>query len=233
MKGASFDPLRSTRFLLQIARRFALYFLALSLLNFVLFLILLIARFGGAASLDGFIQVISVLLDIAVIIAFWLLPVPGLLRQWSKLISYQAPNAGVLFACMTEQLARHATPYDSLQVRELCPPGEGRREYLELRRGVYAGDVSCFPHGNDLYVGWTFWIYMSPLRLLLMRIGRNIQNYRGHGNDMYQTLRYESTRATISALVICTRESIRRITGEPGDAGSAAAAEPERFPSLG
>ena len=93
-----------------------------------------------------------------------------------------------------------------LQVRPLSLPGEGRRDYLELRRGNFTGYISCFPHGRDLYLGWTFWIYMSPFRLLLMRIGRTIQNFNGRGNDLYQTLRYESVRATVGAIQLCTRE---------------------------
>ncbi len=31
-------------------------------------------------------------------------------------------------------------------------PGEGRCDYHELRRGHFAGYISCFAHGRDLYV---------------------------------------------------------------------------------
>ena len=112
------------------------------------------------------------------------------------------------------------------RARALSLPGEGRRHYLELRRGAFAGYISCFAHGRDLYCGWTFWIYMSPLRWVLMRIGRYIQDRSGRGNDMYQTLRYESTRATVAAMHACTLEgldaAIRTIDPEGGLLGSEA-----------
>ena len=59
---------------------------------------------------------------------------------------------------------------------------------------------------------------MSPLRWVQMRIGRYIQDRTGRGNDMHQTLRYESTRATIAAMHACTLEgidaAIRRLNPE-------------------
>ena len=78
----------------------------------------------------------------------------------------------------------------------------------------------------DLYVGMTFWIYLSPARLALMKIGRQFQDLGGQGNDIYQTLRYDSTRATIAAMYDCTLEGVDaalRTTGaEPRHAPVAA-----------
>jgi hypothetical protein len=153
-----------------------------------------------------------------VILIFWLLPVPALLRQWSNLLSGHAPAAQCAFECINQAIDRHATPRDALRERGYPLPGEGHRRFLELHRGVFTGFISCFPHGNDLYVGYSFWIYMSPLRLLLMRIGRNIQNWTGRGNDMYQTLRYESTRATVDAIHACTVEGIEKAIYRSGAA---------------
>src|ERR1035441_2454921 len=82
------------------------------------------------------------------------LPVPALLGQWSRLLSFQAPAAKTALDCVAGALDHHATPSDKLGIRLISPPGEGRRHYLELRRGYFAGYVSCFPHGHDLYVGW-------------------------------------------------------------------------------
>src|SRR5262249_2075952 len=86
----------------------------------------------------------------------------------------------------------------------------------------FSGYISCFEHGNDLYVGMTFWIYLSPARLALMKIGRQLQDLSGRGNDIYQTLRYDSTRATIAALHHCTLEGVdaalRTAGAEPGPA---------------
>jgi hypothetical protein len=53
-----------------------------------------------------------------------------------------------------------------------------------------------------------------------MRIGRTFQNFRGHGNDLHQSLRYESVRATVGAIQICTREGVEAgVTGDDGDGG--------------
>jgi hypothetical protein len=54
----------------------------------------------------------------------------------------------------------------------------------------------------------TFWIYLSPARLALMKIGRQFQDLGGQGNDIYQTLRYDSIRATIAAMYDCTLEGV-------------------------
>ena len=80
------------------------------------------------------------------------------------------------------------------------------RQYLQLRRGVFAVATSPrFLDGRDLYVGWSLWIYMSPFRLAMMKIGLQIQNWSGRGNDIYQTLRYESTRASVGACMLHAR----------------------------
>lgn len=49
---------------------------------------------------------------------------------------------------------------------------------------------------------------MNPVRWFTMKISRQIEDWTGRGNDMYQTLRYESTRAMIAAGHSCTLEGI-------------------------
>ena len=82
------------------------------------------------------------------------------------------------------------------------PPGAGKTSVntWELRRGHFRGYISCFAHGTDLYVGWTFWLYMSPLRLLMMVIGRNIRDATSRGNAIQRSLRFESARALVAAI---------------------------------
>lgn len=210
----TFDPLRNKRLLGQMARRFVLLLFVAFGIEVVFLFVGLILSFIGGFALATLAGIVSVLVAIALFLCFWLLPVPAMLAYGSKLISDRAPLARRVMECIAQALDQHATPRDSFQVRPLSLPGEGRRDYLELRRGIFAGYISSFPHGHDLYMGWTFWIYMSPWRLLLMRIGRTIQNFRGRGNDLYQTLRYESVRATVGAIQICTREGLEVALGE-------------------
>lgn len=219
--SATLDPLSNSRFFWQLARRFALYVVVSTVISAVLAVLGFVVTLsdGGFAALAngggamGATAVISLLIGVALLAMFLFMPIPVLLGQWSRMLTFQAPSARSALARVRQALDRHATPHDSLQVRALTPPGEGRRNYLELRRGYFAGYVSCFPHGNDLYVGWTFWIYISPVRLFLMRIGRRFQDYTGRGNDMHQTLRYEPVRATIAALHTCTLEGVDNATG--------------------
>jgi hypothetical protein len=208
------DPLSSSRFLGQMARRFALYAVVTAVADFAYFVLgltfFLLRRDPAMLAIGPAIYVLSV---IFLLLVFWLLPVPALLGQWSRLLSFQAPAARTALDCVAEALEAHATPSDKLGIRLISPPGEGRRHYLELRRGYFAGYISCFPHGHDLYVGWTFWIQISPLRVLLMRIGRKVQDYTGRGNDVYQALRFESARATVAAIHTCTLEGVDVATG--------------------
>jgi hypothetical protein len=47
-----------------------------------------------------------------------------------------------------------------------------------------------------------------------MIIGRKIQEYTGRGSDLYQTLRFESARATVAAMHDAVVEGIDSATAE-------------------
>ena len=215
----TFDPLRNTRFGWQLARRGALFFLlgyAIdSVITLLCFLVTLASGSYAASLVTGSLPgpliagfVLSALVQVVLLVIYLTQPVPALMAQWSRLLGFHAGAADIAFEHITQAMRRHNTPCDSLRTRRLTPPGEGRRSYLELRRGVFAFYISCFAHGNDLYCGWTFWIYMSPLRWFMLKISRQIEDWTGRGNDMYQTLRYELTRAMIAAAHSSTQEGI-------------------------
>lgn len=205
----SFDPLRNKRFGWQLVRRGALFALVGLVVDLVIFLFLLIvAAVTRSLAILGLDSIAGFLVAISLLIAYLFMPVPGLLSQWSRLLGLRAPIADTAFEYIRQAVDRHATPYDNFQPRTLLLPGDGARRYLELRRGVFACYISCFPHGRDLYIGWSLWIYMSPFRLAMMKIGRQIQNWSGRGNDIHQTLRYESTRATVGAVHGCMLEGV-------------------------
>jgi hypothetical protein len=219
--SGSLDPLANSRFFWQLARRFALFAAVAAFADVTLGVLAVIVTlvtsgpFGLAnqAGMLAAVPFIDLLLTAALMAAFAFMPVPALLGQWSRVLTFQAPAAGSALPYVQQALDRHATPRDTLGMRVLSPPGQGRHEYLELRSGYFAGYVSCFAHGHDLYAGWTFWIYISPVRLFMVRMGRRFQNYTGRGNDMFQTLRYEPARATIAALHTCTLEGVDDATG--------------------
>jgi hypothetical protein len=209
------DPLFNPRYRRQLLRRSFLLAGVACAFDFVASLLdLLISLVHGTLGLLTFAPVLWVLSLIVVIVVFWVLPVPARLGDWHRLVTFRAPEAASTLDYIREALDRHHTPYDWLGFKPITPPGEGRKLYLELRRGFFAGYISCFAHGDDLYIGWTFWIYVSPLRALIMRLGRKVQDYTGRGNDIYQTLRFESTQAAIIAMHACTLEGIGFATGE-------------------
>jgi hypothetical protein len=216
----TFDPLANPRFLWQMLRQAVLFggfFLLAETAVGIFCLVLAIAGlgFGPAFSLWDKLSVVAWL---ALLLLYWLMPVSALLAQSSRLLRFSRVEAQAMLEQIERTFDRHETPRDTLKPRRISPPGEGRREYLELRRKPFSGIISCFPHGLDLYVGWTFWIYMSPLRLMIMFILRKIENLAGHGSEIHQTLRYESTRATIAAIDSSVSDVIAQAggTGEPG-----------------
>ena len=210
------DPLTNKGFLGQLGRRGALYLAvaaATDLVILVLGLILSAVR-PGFDSLKA-VGSASVFLVLGMTLVFLLLPVPALLGEWSRLLSFQAPAADKALDLVRDALDRHAIPSDKLEMESLSPPGEADRHYLELRQGFFAGFVSCFAHGQDLYVGWTYWIDISPVRVLMMAVTRRTLARTGRGNHMYQALRYESAKATIAVIHACTTEGVEAATSTP------------------
>ena len=207
---ANLDPVRNTRYLLQILRQVAVFAGICALIEtalLIFFLFLGITGIGLTAALKletGSLGLVS----LALVIVFWILPVPALLGQWGLLLEHSSGATQMAFQHISAALDEHQAPLDSLRVRAVSPPGEGQREYLELRRDNFSGLISCFPHGDDLYVGWTFWLRMSPSRLLLTIIGRTIHGLTGRGDDIHQTLRFESTRALVAAMHSATLAGI-------------------------
>jgi hypothetical protein len=228
------DPLFNARYARQVARRLGFYSFFAAVIDFVAFLLnLFIALIHGGFVLLFFVPVFVVLSIIVVVVLIFVLPVPALLGEWHRLLTFRGTEASSTLQYIQDALDRHHSPRDSLSRKPITPPGEGRKLYLELRCGFFAGYVSCFPHGDDLYVGWTFWIYLSPLRAIIMKLGRKVQDYTGRGGDIYQTFRFESTRATINALHACTMEGINRAmarASSPPD-GSPQAAAPAPWPA--
>jgi hypothetical protein len=148
-------------------------------------------------------------------ILFWLIPVPALLAEWTQVMEESSDATQTAFEHINSEFQAHGVPVDSLRARTASRPGEGHREYLELRRGHFSGYISCFAHEHDLYVGWTFWLRMSPLRLLMMVIGRNVQDVASQGDGIYRSLRFESTRTLVAAMHGAALAGIDAASSEP------------------
>ena len=211
-----FDPIANPRYLTAVLARFLMYVVIYwvgAFLAGIFFTVAGLAVLGLSTSLRLY-WICGILISIAMFFLFWFQPVPALLSEWKLTVDGKAAAAPTVFEHIVWTLRRHETPLDSAQVRRLNLPGEGSRDYLELRRGLFTGFIACFAWGQDLYVGWTFWLRLSPFRALCMRIARIWQSATGRGNELYSTLRYDSARAMREAMHSTAREGIDVAVGQ-------------------
>jgi hypothetical protein len=206
----SLDPLSSTRYVVYLLRQagifFALYW-ALSFAFGIFFFVLGLLTRGSSAVYE--LWAIGAILGIwAFVIAFLLIPIPVQLSEWKFLVDGAGAARPIVFEHVTYAFRRRNTPVDSLGVRRLSLPGGITRDYLEISRGDFAGYISCFEEGNDLYVGWTFWLRMAPWRYFLLRLERIWHEVTQKANEMHVTLRYESVKSLREAMHSAAREGI-------------------------
>ena len=217
---ANLDPARNPRYLMYVLRQAAVFTGIYLLIETLLLLGLLLAAAAGTRLGPALRLELDSLWLVALVLAipFWLIPVPALLAEWSQVMEHSAGATQTAFESINSAFQSHGTPVDSLRVRAVSRHGEGDREYLELRRGHFSGYISCFAHGRDLYVGWTFWLHMSPLRLLMMIIGRNVRDMTSRGDGIRRSLRFESIRALVAAMHGASLAGIDAASSEPGPA---------------
>lgn len=218
---ANLDPACSTRFLLRVLRQagvFAGIYVLTETVLLIVFLSLGFAKMGLHTAFRLETQSLwPVALGLAIL--FWIIPVPALLGQWAMLVESSADASSVTFEHIALAFRDHDAPLDSLEVRAVSPPHESPRDYLELRRGRFSGFISCFPHGRDLYVGWTFFLRMSPAQLMLISVVRSVQHVTRRGGDVRRALWSESTRALIAAMHSATLAGVGSAVTAPDAAG--------------
>jgi hypothetical protein len=212
----SFDPLGNRRLLVQFVRHWFQYVVLYFLGAFVTVIALLFLHVLGLSA-DGAVtlgEVGAALTAIVLGCLYWLLPVPALLSEWKFSVDDKGAAAPVSFEHIAWALRRRETPLDLMQVRHLNLAGGQGRDYLELRRGLFTGFISCFAYGQDLYVGWTFYLRLSPLRYLLMALARIWQTLKRQGTDLYVTLRFDYARAMREAMHSAAREGVDVAAGQ-------------------
>jgi hypothetical protein len=221
---ANLDPAANGRFLLRVARQAAVFagiYLLTETVALIVFLSLGFTGLGLHAALRLEMESLW-LAALAVAILFWIIPVPALLGQWTMLVENSADASGAAFENIAAAFRDHDIPLDLLDVRAVSPPHECTRDYLELRRGRFSGFISCFPHGRDLYVGWTFFLRMSPGRLMLWSIGRSVQHMTRRGGDIQRALWFESTRALVAAMHSAALAGVSAAVSAPDSAAETA-----------
>jgi hypothetical protein len=211
----TFDPIGNVRFLFQIWMRSVLYFVVYGFGAFVGVIIcgLIALVISLTAGLTLFV-IAAVVIGLVLAICFWFLKIPIQVSEWKISVDKKAAAVPMVFDHIAWVLRGRAAPLDSLEVRRLRLPGDGVRDYLELRSGLFIGYVACFPYGQDLYVGWTFWITLSPFRYVCMIITRIWQTLFNRGNDLYTSLRYDSARAMRETMHSAAREGVDVAIGQ-------------------
>jgi hypothetical protein len=205
----SFDPIGNPKLLRQFALHALLYFavyVALAIAFGLLFTILAFLGLGVKAFALWYIG--AGLVGLLFLSLYWLIPVPAQLSEWKTLVDGKAAAAPVIFDHIAWALQRRQTPLDDAKIRKLKLAGGEGRDYLEVRRALFSGLVCCFAYGEDLYVGWTFWLKISPLRCLLMFLARLGQTMMRRGTDLYVTLRYDYAKAMREAMHHSAREGV-------------------------
>jgi hypothetical protein len=210
----TFDPIGNVRFLFQLWVRSLLYSVVYLFGAFVGLIICgLIAVVALPVGLTLFV-IAAVVVWLVLAICFWFLKIPIQLSEWKISLDNKAAAVPMVFDHIAWVLRGRAVPLDSLQVRRLNLPGEGVRDYLELRRGIFTGYVACFAYGQDLYVGWTFWITLSPFRYFIMIVTRIWHSLFNRGSDLYTSFRYDSARAMRETMHSAAREGVDVAIGE-------------------
>jgi hypothetical protein len=228
----TFDPLGSNRFLDQVRLRAQLYVLSWGL-GFSAFLVLFLVtnigsiassinssanslnQFGEAAApasspINGFgyfLIVIMALFSLVLAICFWFLKVPIQLSEWKITVDGKGMAAPTVFGHIAAVLYERRAPIAPMRAQRFKLPS-APRDYLELNSGIFYGYVACFAYGRDLYIGWTYWSRLSPIRYVFMFLARLWQSLFNRGSDLYVSLRYDSARALRETIHSATREGV-------------------------
>ena len=196
------DSLSSSRWwrewLMHTGVVFIVWFLGGILLGVVSFILALIARGAGV--------VIGILLGFGwalLMLLVWLLRrIPGQISEWKFQVDGKGAAAETVFDHITWSFQQRGTPVDSVAMRRF----RGAGELLEIRQGIYYGLVTCFANGNDLYVGWTLWLYQSFVRVLWGWVLGFFWQLRLHGNAIYASVLVDHVKALRESLHSAVRE---------------------------
>ncbi len=212
---ASFDPLLNTKWI-GLAFLRALFFTFLwfvaGFVFFVFCLLLLVAT--KSTAIFGVYFIGAIVSGIAFTLLWFFLRVPAVVSEWKFAVDRKGAAETTAFEHITWAFQQRQTPVKSLRVRRISQPGIRTRDYLEVKDGVFSGYVSCFAYGEDLYIGWTFWIHLSPFQWFILLARALYLAVTLRGTELYSSLRYDNARAMREAMHGACREGVDVATGE-------------------
>jgi hypothetical protein len=210
----SLDPLENAGYFRRILLHAILVALVWALGSILILALGAIAFFGF-----NYVSIITgVLLAAAwwVVMAcvFWLRKLQRQVAGCNFLIEDKADVATLTFTHVVWAFNRRGTPVNSCRVRRFSGAGQGRREVLEVQRGIFYGLVSCFASGEDLYIGWTYWLCLSPARWLMHWLRRFLWGFPLRHHAVHAGLRADGAEALRAALHIVVREGVEVAMGK-------------------
>jgi len=162
----------------------------------------------SATSVGG--AVISVIFSVVLACVFWFRPLSVQLSEWMITIDGAGEGARAALEHMYLIVHNRQTPVRTLRVVRLQAARQQQRDYLRLDDAHFSGFVSSFAYGTDLFIGWTFWLTMSPAQYLWLSLGRM---FRDSSNDIYKSLVNDRPKAMREVMHAAVRQGVDMATG--------------------
>jgi hypothetical protein len=224
----SVDPLLNTKYIGAIVMR-AVFFILLWFAGEIVLLVV-----GGTMSLAlaqnttlaGIMVIggtfINLVWSLGLLCAYWLLPVPALVSEWKLSLDGRATAADDALDHVAGALHDRALPIGTVDAKELAVSGQPDRKYIQVRESYFSALISSFGFGDDPFIGWTFWIYLSPARWFLLWCSRMLRALKLKSPVMEMNLRFDSARAMREVVHSVVREGAEVAAGRtPADSHGA------------
>jgi len=233
-QGTNFDPLSNVTYHQLLNGKFFTILIAWLLGSLVLGILSItvsvIAIAFGESSGESYAEVLSGALGGVLIVGsvvwsifsvllacmFWFTRIPVQLSEWMLTVDGQGSAADAALEHMCAIISARQTPIRSLRVVRLMPAGQQVRSYLRLDDSFFTGFVSSFAYGTDLYIGWIFWLDLSPAGWLTLSLRRM---FGGAGKGIYGSLIHDRPKAMREVMHAAVRQGVDMANGEVAPIG--------------
>jgi hypothetical protein len=144
--------------------------------------------------------------------------------EWKMLLDGKGQSADDVYDHVAAALVARETP---VQYRAVTLPDIWWRGYLQVRMGSYGAFITCFPFGQDLYIGWTVWWSMSWLEYRRTdpnrgfwtlittpwRIVADMFTGRAHTYELSYLHQYDEAKALRECVHAVTRQGVEAAVG--------------------
>jgi hypothetical protein len=154
--------------------------------------------------------VLSLAFSVVLACIFWFRPLSVQLSEWMITIDGAGEGARAALEHMYLIVHNRQTPVRTLRVVRLRAARQQQRDYLRLDDGHFSGFVSSFGYGTDLFIGWTFWLTMSPAQWLWLSLRRM---FRSSSDNIYVSLVNDQPKAMREVMHAAVRQGVDMATG--------------------